>query len=219
MFPNLLVKNEHRYEVLLISLVGFLFLSPLLPEGRTGYLLYVSLFLLVIFSASFNLSAHLIARWGMLLFGILSLIFKALASLGLTFALASQLMMFLFFCTAIGAFARDVFTVDRPRIDHIYGAILIYFLIGMSYALAYQFFQLISPQEFIHSSTRLPVKNSFDLYYFSFITLGTVGYGDIIPQGQFAKIATMLESMTGLFYLAILVASLVSSTRNKVRLR
>ena len=46
--------------------------------------------------------------------------------------------------------------------------------------------------------------------YFSFITLNTVGYGDITPVSGFARILAVLESTCGLFYMALLVARLVS---------
>lgn len=208
MFRNMFVKKEHRYRALLISLMAFVFLSPMLPKSLLGDIIVGGLFLLVIFSASFNLSTHLAAHWTLPLFGILTLIFQALVHYDVSFAIMYRVMMFLFFCTAIGVFGRDVFKETHPGIDHIFGAITIYFLIAITYATAYLFFQLINPQELIIGDTGLPVTNSFDLYYFSFITLSTVGYGDIIAQGQFAKIVCMFESMTGIFYIAILVASL-----------
>ncbi|CAM3208735.1 potassium channel family protein [Legionella anisa] len=209
MLFRMIVEKKHRYEALLLSLIGFIFATPMLPGGRIGDVLFGGLFLLVIFLVSFSLTTHLTARWSLFFLGILSLIFGALVHYGVIFAILSRVTMFLFFCTAIGVLGHDIFNKTSPRVDHLYGAIIIYFLIGITYALAYQFFQLINPQELIISGTGLPVTKPFDLYYFSFITLGTVGYGDIIAHGQFAKIISMLESMTGLFYLAIMVASLV----------
>jgi hypothetical protein len=203
----MLVKQEHRYKVLLISLIGFIFVSPLLPRGRVGDIVVGSLFLLVIFSAPIKLSTY--TRWCLPLFAALSLFFGAFVHYGLAFALLNRVMTLLFFGTTIRALGRDIFNETHPRIDHLYGAIIIYFLIGIIYALAYQVFQLINPQELIIANTGLALTNPFDFFYFSFITLGTVGFGDVIAHGQFAKIISMLESMTGLFYLAMLVARLV----------
>ena len=52
--------------------------------------------------------------------------------------------------------------------------------------------------------------NGFNGFYFSFITLSTVGYGDITPVSKVARMLAAMEAMTGLFYVAILIARLVS---------
>ena len=52
--------------------------------------------------------------------------------------------------------------------------------------------------------------NGFNGFYFSFITLRTVGYGDITPASRIARWLAAMEAMTGLLYVAILIARLVS---------
>ncbi len=52
--------------------------------------------------------------------------------------------------------------------------------------------------------------NGFTSLYFSFITLSTVGYGDIVPASEVARMLAMVEAMFGMFYMAMLVARLVS---------
>jgi hypothetical protein len=52
--------------------------------------------------------------------------------------------------------------------------------------------------------------NGFTSFYFSFITLSTVGYGDIIPVSRIARWLPAMEAMTGLLYVAVLIARLVS---------
>jgi hypothetical protein len=209
MFHNVFANKGHRYKAVLITLIAFIFISPHLPPGPIGDILVAGIFFLVICATSFHLSSQVIARWFLPLFGILSLIFGAFIHINVTAAILSRVMMFLFFCTAIWVFGQDVFNKKSPHSDLIYGAIIIYFLIGITYAIAYLFLQELSSKEFIIANTGLAVSNPFDLYYFSFITLATVGYGDIIAKGQFAKIICMLESITGLFYFAILVSSLI----------
>jgi hypothetical protein len=63
---------------------------------------------------------------------------------------------------------------------------------------------------FIHQGTNLPISKLSDFYYFSFITLATVGFGDIVAVNPFCKSVVMLEGIIGIFYIAILVARLVS---------
>jgi voltage-gated potassium channel Kch len=51
--------------------------------------------------------------------------------------------------------------------------------------------------------------------YFSFVTLTTLGYGDISPAKPMAEVLVVLEAITGMFYLAIIVASLVGARRDR----
>ncbi|MBT8054181.1 MAG: potassium channel family protein [Gammaproteobacteria bacterium] len=51
--------------------------------------------------------------------------------------------------------------------------------------------------------------------YFSFVTLTTLGYGDISPATPLAEVLVILEAVTGIFYLAIIVASLMGSLRDQ----
>ena len=52
--------------------------------------------------------------------------------------------------------------------------------------------------------------NGFNGFYFSFVTLSTVGYGDITPVSRIARWLAAMEAMTGLLYVAVLIARLVS---------
>nr|WP_269764034.1 potassium channel family protein [Shewanella benthica] len=51
--------------------------------------------------------------------------------------------------------------------------------------------------------------------YFSFVTLTTLGYGDISPISPFSQVLVYMEAIAGVFYMAIVVASLVSSNQGK----
>ena len=51
--------------------------------------------------------------------------------------------------------------------------------------------------------------------YFSFVTLTTLGYGDISPATPIAEVLVILEAVTGMFYFAIVVASLIGAAKNK----
>ena len=60
-----------------------------------------------------------------------------------------------------------------------------------------------------------PADRQTELLYFSLITLSTIGYGDIVPLSGEARILAALEGVTGVLYIAITVALLVSSFRNE----
>ena len=60
-----------------------------------------------------------------------------------------------------------------------------------------------------------PAERDSELLYFSLITLSTIGYGDIVPLSGEARMLSALEGVTGVLYIAVTVAILVSSFRSE----
>jgi hypothetical protein len=87
--------------------------------------------------------------------------------------------------------------------DLIYCAISTYFLIGVMWAGIYIILEGISPGSFSG------VSETADLLYFSFVTLTTVGFGDITPQSILGKRLAVFEAAMGGIYLAVIIAMLV----------
>jgi hypothetical protein len=98
---------------------------------------------------------------------------------------------------------------DGPVTRHrIQGAIAAYLLLGIAWAHAYALVALLRPGAFSGAVSVSDGPRAF--FYFSFVTLTTVGYGDILPVHPAARSLAMLEAVTGTLYLAILLARLVS---------
>lgn len=98
--------------------------------------------------------------------------------------------------------------VNRHRIQ---GAILAYLVLGLMWSQAYQFLEALTPGSFnipnpVPGSEALSLK----LTYFSFVTLTTVGYGDITALHPFARCLALLEALTGQLFPTILIARLVA---------
>ena len=75
----------------------------------------------------------------------------------------------------------------------------------MLYSITY----IVDPQAFHFSEASGSVQDS-TFFYFSIVSLSTLGYGDILPISNFARNMAMLETILGQFYLAFVVARLVS---------
>jgi hypothetical protein len=91
------------------------------------------------------------------------------------------------------------------------GGIAGYLLIGLAWTHAYQLLEQLAPAtiHFEHGlAERLPRQPNY-LIYFSFMTLTTVGYGDVHPVTPAARSLAVAEALVGQLYLAILIASLV----------
>ena len=89
----------------------------------------------------------------------------------------------------------------------IYGALSVYLLIGIAFAWVYEAIYLVYPASF--SGVTGQGTHSSTLDYFSFVTLTTLGYGDISPNNQLAGSLATLEAIIGQVYLTVLVARLV----------
>jgi len=123
----------------------------------------------------------------------------------------------IFFAYIVVSILLEIFKRKAITLDMIYGSICVYLLIGVAWAYVYAILENINPGSFnfplhyfeAHPSLGESQARSTLLFYYSFVTLSTLGYGDITPVTHAAQSIAVLEAITGQFYLAILVARLV----------
>jgi hypothetical protein len=113
--------------------------------------------------------------------------------------------------TLIGLFAaaaslRFAMSGDSVDTEHLYAALSAYMLAGIFFGLAYWVIEQTAPGNF---STGAEFSRVSALY-FSFVTLATLGYGDIVPRTDVARGLAIIEAVGGQLFLAVLVARLVS---------
>jgi hypothetical protein len=116
-------------------------------------------------------------------------------------------------CVTIGLFAIvTLFRVFAPgpiTTHRLVGAVSAYLLVGLAFALAYEWLELVRPGSF-HAGAG-PTEGAYPTtLYFSFVTLSTVGYGDVTPLSQQARALANLESLVGVLYPAVLIGRLLS---------
>lgn len=97
-----------------------------------------------------------------------------------------------------------LFKENHVTLDMIMGAVCVYLLFGILWSFVYALIELILPGSFNYSG-----DPDTALFYYSYITLTTVGYGDVVPVLDAARSVAILEAITGQIYLAVLVARLV----------
>jgi len=116
-----------------------------------------------------------------------------------------------FFGYIIRQIMRDVMSGSRVTADKLKGATCVFLLIGMVWSLGYVFLEYLVPGSFsVPAETSATAGELFDsLYYFSFVTLTTLGYGEISPVSHYARTLAMLEAIVGQLYIAIMIARLV----------
>jgi len=123
----------------------------------------------------------------------------------------------LFLSYAVGAIVRALFASATITLDSVFGSLAGYLLLGMIWAMVFSLVHIATPTAFDLGKIwaaetgltheRLPLFN-----YYSFVTLTTLGYGDITPLSQTARTLSWTAAVSGQFYIATLVAWIVGKT-------
>ena len=126
----------------------------------------------------------------------------------------------IFICFVEFQLLHFVFRTPRVNSEVLCAGISGYLLLGILWMSAYRFVSQLHPVDLLHPElnpfaftvgvTTPHSLSQFEAYYFSFITLSTVGYGDITPLSNGARTLAMMEAMTGTLYLAVLISRLVA---------
>jgi hypothetical protein len=215
-------KLGGRYGLLLISLVVVLVAYPLCVNFAIGRLL-LHLFVVFIMAAlavalnrerdnrvkgyglgAITLALAIISFAAHVVGFDASICFKLLVPFG---ALFFGYMAWMIVCT--------LFKQREINVDLLCGSVVAYLLIGVAWAISYFYIELLAPNSFSFGAELSLVDRASSLFYFSFVTLTTLGYGDILPLSQLARTTAYLEAITGVMYGAILVALLVGNFKKK----
>ncbi len=198
-----------RFLFLLISLMLWFIISPFL-QGLLSLSILMDLFVtLILLSGVFAV----IQSRGVFIFSLSFAIFTALVRWSRHFLNISSLeivnpvLSILFMGFLVGIILFYLFTEKEITSDVIMGAICGYFLIGLLWNNVYVLIEVLEPNSFQLSHG--PGAEGQNFIYYSFVTLTTLGYGDITPISHPAQSLSLLEAIMGQLYLAVLVARMV----------
>jgi len=216
--PYLDIRNRlirrYSFHNLLIWLLFYLVAGPFLQNlPHASFILSVSISL-VLFVAVYaiNSKTRLFKYVMGLLILTLALFWMDVFHIVSFSRLASRLIMAAYLSTLIYSFTKYVFSARKVDSRLISAALCLYLILGTLWGVIYNILELASPGSFKgdllsgHSALVDPLEH---FQYFSFVTLTTLGYGDILPQTQGAAALCQTEAIIGQFYMAVLVARLV----------
>lgn len=204
---------ENKYNHLLATEIFILIAYPVI-QNIEQYFPVISLLLLAAIAPALYVSTSRRVFITLLSLGIVAYLFRLYAHIGNnTLTMESSLLILIiyaiFFFWAIVSLIAKISSNLVVTADTIKGGISIYFLLGFFWSTLYLILLRIdqTPDAIFRN---LDIENSgFDCYYYSFTTLTTLGYGDIVPVHDYARILATLEAVIGPVYLAILVAQIV----------
>lgn len=126
----------------------------------------------------------------------------------------SLLFTLIFFVGVAYAAARRVLFPSVVNFNIVIGALAIYLLLGLIWATLYLITLELFPQAFNGLEHTYWSDNFSNALYFSYITMTSVGYGEITPAITVSRTLAYLQATIGTFYMAVVVASLVSARRS-----
>jgi voltage-gated potassium channel Kch len=207
-----------RFVQLSIFLVLFMILMPVLDQSwilKSVTQLYLLNMLLVAFSTMTRPARmSLWIVWGISVLGSLLEALPVGPALVLVgkYAASGALAILVVMCS--GRILAVVLRAGHVTPDSIFASIVVYQLIGMFFSAIFTLTMLVDP-----SALKLPGDGppppfrivQMDMLYFSFVTLATLGYGDIVPVSSFARSMAVTEALVGQFYVAVVVALLIGA--------
>lgn len=211
---RILHSGRFRYSTqeLLIALVLLLISTPVVRKMEHGRVIEAFLMTFVLLSGVLAIGArrHTLAIGALL--GVPAILGKWIQHFrpdcfhpAVFFASAALLVGFVVF-----HLLRFVARAPRVNGEVLAASVSAYLLIGLLWALAYTVVGAVDPAAFTVATALGGQMDPFNALYFSFITLSTVGYGDITPVSDLPRMLAVIEANTGLFYIGILVSRLVS---------
>jgi len=200
--------KKYNYQLILLSLVS-LVLTPLSAEilsvssGVVGLINYTLVIFACLISAEKYTPKVVIAILGVL---VLFLVWREyFVGMDTLISLLRMYALLAMFCTLLYILIYKIINAEIIDLKVIIGAIAGYFLLGFIGGILFEIMNYYQPGRIMHTQH----YSGFDFYYFSFISLVTVGYGDIVPVSPAAKSLTIILSLVGQFYLTIGIALFV----------
>ena len=210
-------STDRSLTILLGLLITNIFvLNPLFELGVFRALIILEvLFSLILVSGVMAVAKSRFVTLLVAAFALVTLVFRWANILvpGAGLATLNFLLSLLFLWMLAVVVLFHVFREGPITVHRIMGAVLVYLLLGLTWTLAYQLVVLYEPESFNFGDSQAAEQGDdlrVQLTYFSFVTLTTLGYGDITAVHPVARTLAMLEALIGQLFPAILIARLVS---------
>lgn len=212
------IRHRWRFAVVLLASLLLSIVQPLttgLIDERGSFDVFFSLLIVAVLWLVFEQVEH---RRTAIPLGVMAFVAIWLGAAvggpgGRMLLVGAQLLAACLFALALYGILQAIFARQTSG-DAMFGVVCGYLLLGIIWSLIYSALETASPGSFRLSSSAgdeaVPAQiDRSTLSYFSFITLATVGYGDVIPTTPLARSLAWIEAIAGQFYLAVLVAGLV----------
>jgi len=203
---------KDRFLFLLISILCLLIFTPIF-QGIIGVRILMNTFI----TAILIFGTYAASRKTYITITAVSLALPMVVSIWISHFIDIHFLVFVGECFGIAFLAflvvvilSFIFREREVTINVIYASIVVYLLIAIMWAFVYSVLESIHPGSFAAGEGQIEAGRRLYIY-FSFVTITTLGYGDITPTTDLANTFSFIEAVTGQLYLAILIARLVGT--------
>ena len=210
---------SHRYMTLTVTIALLMILSPLLKRSPATAGAALLLFLVMSVAALWSVTRSRMAFYTGLLVVVIAFTSSVPRYLRLDWGPVAWplhvvgLVFYALFCgLVIWGILRQMWLDFAVTLDTLFGGICVYLLLGLMWEFLYHLTVYLFPGSLLQNGQPLTAgPETFDLLlYFSFMTMTTVGYGDVVPAGDVARFLAVVQSVVGQLYLIILIGGLVA---------
>ncbi len=208
------LSKQNNFAYLFISILLFLLSAAGVAEFDNIFSqgAFWLLIVVMLFSSNFALQSRVSWRRTLTvllpLFVILSILQHFFP--GRLYILLVLFTLLLFFVGTFSMAFRQVLFEGEIDANKLIGSLTLYMLLGLIWAVVYLMLMVIDPAAFSGIEISSWQATFSRMAYYSFVTLTTLGYGDILPKNHIAEFFAYMEAVIGVFYMAIIVSSLIS---------
>lgn len=233
--------SRYRFTILFVTLTVLLVTAPALNvigpnlHPKLARLTVTAVFAAVLLSAVFATGRSRATVITALVLAVPTLVMQAINILSESDAIAipTQVLGVLFIGYTVVLLLVFLFTTNRVTFDTISASLCAYLLLGVLWSIAYSLLEILAPGSFAFAfansqtapSLRFGGQDTIFALYYSFVTMTTLGYGDIAPATSPARMLAAFQAVIGQLYLTVLVARLVgmhisqpTQTRHETRI-
>jgi len=208
------LSKENNFVYLFFSLVILLFSAAVVAEVQGTMMedIFSLITLLMLLASIKSLKTDVTIKWSIYVVIAVFIVFTVLGKLFphhfyVYFILLTLLLFFI--GVFVSAFRQVLFVGDIDG-NKLIGSLSLYLLLGLIWAMIYLIILSMDPQAFSGIEAGNWQQIFSRVAYYSFVTLTTLGYGDILPTNHIAEFFVSMEAIFGVFYMAIIVSSLIS---------
>jgi voltage-gated potassium channel len=205
-----LLAPGSRFGMLLTSLVVMLFLPFVLPAGLNAILspLFFTVVLLSSLSAVADTRRHVVIGTALAVPGCVLIITGSVTQIP-TVTVLSEIVALGFLAYVAVTILVYVLRARQVDLGIVLGSVCVYLMVALMWGLGFDLIERWQPGSFAVPPLAEGERMRNALQYFSFVTITTLGYGDIQPVTAYARLVSVMEAVVGQLYLVVLVARLV----------
>jgi len=202
------LKEDYRFPFFLICMALFLFVPSFVGKDYHDFISNVLFILFILSSLTLIRTESQLQKIYTYLVGIIGITAEIVHNLFFhlsgTWRTIFTFILFIYFITLLIELLGQIFNSKNITLNVVLGAFTGYLMIGIIGYLVFRFIYIADPASF-----DIPSSSVQDLLYFTFITLTTIGYGDISPLSDVARNFAVILGLVGQFYNTIIIAIII----------